>query len=139
MTAMRAEVDVKGLANDRKVGKNKQIRSDRRAWTIKGIKQVTVEQSREAAQRQGMLLSLWVEKQLREAAERELRGNETKNYTAEMLGTKIENIESALHEYLQEQDKKINKLQEEIRMLNNTIVPPLLDTLAARHAKKGGR
>lgn len=113
--------------------------SDRRAWTIKGIKQATVEQSREAAQRQGMLLSLWVEKQLREAAERELNGAETKTYTAEMLGTKIENVETTLRDYLRDQDKKIGKLHEEIRMLNNAIVPPLLNTLAANQSKKGGR
>ena len=139
---MRAEFEVKGLpVNDTGGSVHKpesytQESGSRRAWTIKGIQKETVEQSRKAAHTQGMLLSLWVEKQLRDAAERELKGNGSKELAAEILCTKLDNIETALIEYLKGQDKSITNLQEEMRMLTNKIVPPLLEALSSRVSKK---
>jgi hypothetical protein len=108
---------------------------ERRPWTIKGVRADTVSQSRKAAQTQGMLLSLWVEKQLRDAAERELNGAAGKKLAAELMCEKIENIESVLRQYLKEQDKRISQLQDDLRTLNNRILPPLL-ALASDRRKK---
>ena len=109
---------------------------DKRAWTLKGIGADTVVQSRRAAQTQGMMLSLWVDKQLRDAAERELNGSDGKSLAADLMCSKIENIESALREYLEVQDKRIVELQKEVRTLTNKIVPPLLKALATERPKK---
>jgi hypothetical protein len=109
---------------------------DKRAWTLKGIRCETVMQSRKAAQTQGMLLSLWVEKQLREAAERELQGSGGKLLAADLMCEKMENIESALRDYLKDQDKRIADLHKEIRNLNDNIVPTLLKVLSTDRPRK---
>jgi hypothetical protein len=108
---------------------------DKRAWTIKGIASDTVTQARRAAQTQGMLLSLWVDKQLRDAAERELAGGDIKSFAADIMCTKIESIEAALKDYLQQQDRRIAELQKEVHRLSTKIVPPLLKVLS----EPGGR
>jgi hypothetical protein len=109
---------------------------DRRAWTLKGIRSETVMQSRKAAQTQGMLLSLWVEKQLRQAAERELKGDAGKSLAADIMCTKIENVESALKGYLQDQEERIAELQKAVRNLTDIIVPPLLKALSSDRSRK---
>lgn len=102
----------------------------KRAWTIKGIGSDTVDQARKAAQTQGMLLSLWVDKQLRDAAERELNGEGVKNFAADIMCTKIENIEASLKEYLTQQDRRIRELQKEVHALSSNIVAPLIKILS---------
>jgi|ERR1041385_3756073 predicted HicB family RNase H-like nuclease len=109
---------------------------DKRAWTIKGIASETVAQSRLAAQTQGMLLSLWVDKQLRDAAARELDGGAVKSFAAEFMCTKIESIEASLKEYLEQQDRRIAELQKEVRMLTHEIVPPLIKALSDERPRK---
>lgn len=103
---------------------------DKRAWTIKGIGSDTVAQARKAAQTQGMLLSLWVDKQLRDAAERELNGDDAKSFAADLMCTKIESIEAALKDYLQQQDRRIAELQRDLHTLSSKIVPPLIKILS---------
>lgn len=109
---------------------------ERRPWTVKGIRTETVAQSRRAAQSQGMLLSLWVEKQLREAAERELNGGVGKSLAAEIMCAKVDSIESSLRKYIGEQESKIAELQKELRNLSNKIIPPLLKALTDERTKR---
>ena len=95
------------------------------------------EQARNAARSKGLVRRLWVERQLRETAQKELDQTERKKLAAEILCTKVEIIESALVQYIHEQDKSIASIQQEIQTRKN-VSPSFQASSGEKNKVKGG-